>query len=328
MSLEGLAEGAVYYSAVVAASSALYTCFLARARGVLEEGSPTAFLMVSISLEVYTIIYTSSSLLLRYGALLRGRMPDVALYIAAILVLVLAVGVALGSRTVCGALSVLGPGVMRRALRVVDGGGVEGSRYWLCSRCPVGVFTAFAGRGVYVHARVAEALSRGELKSLVAREALRGEDLFFGVLDAAGTLSWCSAALLFAVLSVCIPGIHVGAYFNAAAATVVASTVGWMREHVADLRYAAVSDPGPLLSAIAKAHRVALEEARGAVEKRVGATEVAHSSDLRCVGDATRRTLVEYFASLVAPSLVLHVRRDPPPTLRAEAVCGMRRLSI
>lgn len=325
--LEDLAEGVAYYSAVVAASSALYSYFLTRVRKVLEEGSSSVFLRFALALAVFTSTHSSISLLLRQGGFLYGCMPDAVLYAVAILVLALVAGLALGSRAVCGALSVLGPGVMKKALRVVSESEVEGSRFWLCSRCPIGVFTAFAGSGVYVHTKLVEVLSREELKSALLREALRGEDRFLSIVDVVGSLSWCFAALLFALLSACIPGLHVGAYLNAAAATIIASTVSWVREHKADLRYSETSNPEHLLSAVAKVYRVALEEARKAAEKRGERKSEAQNSstNTHCFKATTQRTMGEYFANLVIPSLVLHVRRDPPLTMRAVAICRIRK---
>ncbi|MEM4037679.1 MAG: hypothetical protein QW700_07785 [Desulfurococcaceae archaeon] len=42
---------------------------------------------------------------------------------------------------------------------------------------------------VYVHTRLAEVLSREELKSALLREAFRREDRFLSIVDVASTLS-------------------------------------------------------------------------------------------------------------------------------------------
>ncbi|MEM4783847.1 MAG: hypothetical protein QXG29_05885 [Sulfolobales archaeon] len=320
--LEELVEGIAYYSIVVVTSTALYTYFLFRASKVLEEGFPSVFIRLALGLFVYTAIHSSLGLLSRYSEFLYSCMPDVVLYTLAILVLALVAGIILGSRAVCGALSVLGSSITRKLLGVLSEGEVEGHRFWLCSRCPIGVFTSFTGSEVYVHTRLAEVLSREELKSALLREAFRREDRFLSIVDAASTLSWCLAVILFALLSACLPGLHAGAYLNAAAATVAASTVGWIREHPADLRCAELSNPEHLLSAVAKAYRVALEESRSAVEKHVENVEAVYSNTVHCFKVNIERALGEYFANLVIPSLVLHVRRDPPPVVRAVAMCG------
>ncbi|MEM2499129.1 MAG: hypothetical protein QW168_00040 [Sulfolobales archaeon] len=323
--LEDLAESVAYYSIVVVISSALYSYFLARARRALEEDFPSVFLRFTLALAVYITIHSSLSLLLMYSNFLYGCMPDVVLYTVAILALALVAGVLLGSRAVCSALSVLGSGVMRKVLRVLSEGEVEGYKFWLCSRCPIGVFTSFTDNRFYVHTKLVEVLNREELKSALLRETFHSEDRFLSVMDAVSTLSWCLAVLLFALLSACIPGLHASAYLNAAATTIIASTVGWIREHAADLRYAESSSPEHLLSAAAKVYRVTLEEARRVVEKGIERAEVIYTINTLCLKVSIRRTLGEYFANLVIPSLVLHIRRDPPPTMRAVAICGVRK---